>query len=522
MDRKIFSSLLLKLKPDFISGLQVSLIALPLSLGIALASGFPPMSGIISAIIGGMIVSRLCGSHLTINGPAAGLIVVVLASVENLGQGDFSLGYQYTLAAIFCAGILQIIFSKLRLGKYASFFPVSVVHGMMSAIGIIIIVKQLPIMLGIGVASKSILGILAELPFKIAGANMTMASIGILSLSILIIYPFLNFRPLKKIPAPVMVVVLTSFITYFLGSDIGIEPNMLLRIPANILMGLHLPNFSHALTFNFFIATITITLIASIESLLTSNAIEKIDSLKRKVNLNKDLFAIGVGTMTSSLLGGLPMISEVIRSSANVAHGAKSRWSNFFHGIFILVAILCFPTLLNRIPLAALAALLVFTGYRLSSPKEFIKVKKIGGEQLLIFVTTIVAILSTDLLIGVLSGILLKILVHLLRGVSLKEILRCHYNVIIKNQSELILKVNSALLFSNFFTVMNFFEKIPPQAKIVIDLTQANYIDHTSLELIHFEKFKIEALGGRLLILESSHHKAVSNHELAVRRLTIS
>jgi MFS superfamily sulfate permease-like transporter len=350
-------------RSDLQAGFLVFLIALPLCLGISVASGFPPSAGIITAIVGGLLVSRVSGSYLTINGPAAGLIVVVLAAVQVLGDGDAMAGYRYTLAAIVVASLLQILMGVFKLGQLSSFFPSSVVHGMLAAIGIIIMATQTHVMLGVTPESGSIFSIITQLPHSLSTMSLDIALIGFLSLLILIIWPLIG----SKIPAPVLVVLLGILFAWHFDLDkvSTIDgSNYLVALPDHFLAGFYFPDFSRITTPAFWGAVLSICLVGSLDSLLTATAIDKLDPYRRSTDLDRDLTAVGLGNLVAGLIGGLPMIAEIVRSSANINYGAKTAWANFFHGLILLVFVVLFTGIIQLIPLAALAALLVYTGYR--------------------------------------------------------------------------------------------------------------------------------------------------------------
>ena len=358
---------------DLMSGFLVFLIALPLSLGIAMASGLPPMAGILSAIVGGMFVSRINGSFVTIAGPAAGLIVVILDAVQSMGGGDPVAGYRYTLAAIVVAGLLQILLGFFKAGSLSAFFPTSVVHGMLAAIGIIIITKQIHVMLGSTPEPGSLFSSMAQVPHSILTMNGEIALIGIVSLVIMILWNKLHQPILSKIPAPIIVVLLAIGLGIFfdlgnqhiyhvphqlamLAHDDQVGPSYLVAISNHFLSSFYFPDFSKFLTFEFWEAVVSICLVGSLESLLTTVAVDKLDPYKRHSNLDKDIMGIGAGNTLSGLIGGSAMISEVVRSSANISNGAKTGWANFFHGSIMLLFVVLFPEVIHSIPLAALAA----------------------------------------------------------------------------------------------------------------------------------------------------------------------
>lgn len=410
---------------DAISGFIVFLLALPLSLGIAKASDFPPLMGLITAIIGGLVVSFLAGSQLTIKGPAAGLIVIVVGAVAEFGGGEQ--GWHWALGAMVVAGIVQILFGVFKLGKMVDFFPLSAVHGMLAAIGIIIISKQIPVLLDINPAEtkgKEPLHLLAEIPHFLATMDPKATLVGIVCLFVMLIWPLVD-HPIKKIPAP-LVVLLFAIPAELMLDFQHTEPayalvhigNLLENIKVNVSFdGLSMPGV-------FVKYVVMFALVGTLEALLTVKAIDMLDPWKRKSNPNKDLIAVGVGNVITAILGGLPMISEVARSSANVSNGARTRWANFFHGFFILVFVLLAVHLIELIPNTALAAMLITVGIRLAHPKEFAHTLSIGREQLLIFVVTIIVTLATDLLVGIGAGILTEIIINVVHGKPLSAIFK--------------------------------------------------------------------------------------------------
>jgi len=487
-------------KTDMVSGLIVFLIALPLCLGIAVASGVPPMAGIISAIVGGIIVSQINGSFVTINGPAAGLIVVIIASVDRLGGG--ALGYQTTLAAIVVAGIALFIMGQLKAGDLGEFFPSTVVHGMLSAIGIIIMAKQLPLMLGVKPPASEPLQLIANIPQIFAHLNPEIACIGFVSLIILIMHGMISNKAVKRIPAPIIVVIVSICLGgYFdlahahhdviAGHHIDVTPKFLVSLPNNPVEGVTFPNFGMIGAYAFWLSVVSIALVQGIESLLSAAAVDQLDPYRRRSNLSRDMSAIGLGSAISGMFGGLPMIAEIVRSTANIANGAQTRWANFFHGLFMLAAVVFCAALINKIPLAALAALLVFTGFRLASPKVFIEAYEIGKDQLFIFVTTILATLMTDLLVGVSIGICCKLVLHILRGAPVRSLFKARVTVIQGKNRDLIVEVKDALIFSNFISLKGQLLKLGTGKNMLLDLTATKLVDHTVMQrLLEFSKVR--------------------------------
>jgi MFS superfamily sulfate permease-like transporter len=531
-----WGGLLQNWRSDVLSGFLVFLIALPLCLGIAMASGFPPMAGIITAIIGGLLVSRLSGSFVTINGPAAGLIVVVLSAVQSLGQGDAMAGYRYTLAAIVVASVFQLLMGLGKAGRLSAFFPASVVHGMLAAIGIIIMAKQIHVLLGVKPDAKELIDTILAIPSSVVNLNSEIAFIGFTGLGLLIAWSFIKHPLLKMIPAPLLVVALGMMLERYFDLDhehvymflpsqeflphheFSIGPKFLVSIPDNFLAGFYFPDFGKIATVEFWSAVLSICLVGSLESLLSASAVDKLDPYKRYSDLNRDLAAVGVGNLICGLVGGLPMIAEIVRSSANVNNGAKTGWANFFHGLFLLVFVALFPHVIHEIPLAALAALLVYTGFRLASPKEFAKTMAIGLEQLVLFVITILGVLATDLLVGVAIGIVAKFVLHLLRGVKPSNLFKLFYSIEQAAADRYIVKVEGSAVFSNFMSLKSVMAGLPEGKNILFDLADIYLIDHTVMEFIDHYCHDYQARGGTCAIHGLDNHHAASKHPLAARK----
>ncbi|MFO1101675.1 MAG: SulP family inorganic anion transporter [Methylocystis sp.] len=523
-------------RADILSGFLVFLIALPLCLGISMASGFPPQAGIITAVIGGLLVSRIDGSFVTIMGPAAGLIVVILDSVQALGGGDAKAGYHYTLAAIVCASVIQTLMGLMKAGKMSAFFPSSAVHGMLAAIGIIIMAKQIHVMLGVKPDAQSLFATIGAIPASIRDMNPEVAIIGGLGLLILIAWSVVKNRRLKMIPAPIIVVIVGMALAQYFDLDdehiylflpetpflphheFTIGPKFLVSIPQNFLSGFAFPDFSLIASTLFWQQVVAICLVGSLESLLSAAAVDKLDPYKRTSDLNRDIAAVGVGNIICGLIGGLPMIAEIVRSSANVNNGARTGWANFFHGLFLLIFVALFPRLIHEIPLASLAALLVFTGYRLASPLEFKKTLAIGWDQLAVFVITIIGVLATDLLIGVAIGIVAEFLFHVWRSVNWKQVFKLHRNIVESEPGVYQVSIGGAAYFGNYLALKGDLAKLPKGKTIIFDLSESWCVDHTVMENLHHFCEDYESSGGRAEIRGLEQHVATSKHPLAPRK----
>jgi carbonic anhydrase len=516
---------------NIFSGLVVSLIALPLGLGLALASGAPPISGVISAVVGGIIVSILGGSNVTITGPGNGLVVAVLASITTLGNGDMYQGYLFTLAAIIISGGLIALLAFFNLGKIANFFPSSAIQGMLAAIGIIILAKQFHIMVGNLEASGSTIELLLSIPksiiecFKDPGRHAA-AIAGVSSLMIMIFYPKIRNRYFQLIPAPMWIVVLSVGLAYFyankLGMDHPISDEYLVSIPDNVFSKFPTPNFSKILEPDFLLAVFTLTLIASIESLLSIKAVDKLDSQRRRSNVNKDLKALGIATVVSGFLGGLNVVTVIARSSVNVNNNANNRSSNFFHAIFLVLFIWLFKDQLENIPFPALAAILVFTGYKLASPSVIERMSDIGKEQVLIFLVTLVATLLTSLIVGIAVGIVATLLVHifLTRSFTLffENIKNNNVDKYIEDDGKQHITVKHFSTFLNFFRLKNTLDAIEPSERVVVDLLQCNFVDHTVMENLWDYEQTFDKNNGEFEVIGLDLHNSESSHPFALRR----
>ncbi|MDB5273537.1 MAG: putative sulfate transporter, SulP family [Chitinophagaceae bacterium] len=520
-------------KQDMLSGFLVFLIALPLCLGISLASGFPPIAGIFTAIIGGILVSFIGGANVAIKGPAVGLIVIAIGAVTELGAGstDPMHGYKLALATVVISGILQTLLGILRAGSLSDFFPTSAVHGMLSSIGIIIVAKQIHVALGVKPEAKGPLGLLAEIPHSIMHMNPEVAIIGVVSLIILFTLPQIKNKYVKMIPAPMLVVLfavplgiyfdLQNVHKYmFNGSEFEIGPNFLVTLPENILEGIQSPDWSAIGTWVTWKYVIMFTLVGSLESVLSSKTIDILDPYKRKSKTNKDLMGVGIGNTLAGLIGGLPMISEIVRSSANINNGGKTKWSNFFHGCFLLLFVALLPGTIHQIPLAALGAMLIFTGYRLASPKVFKETLNVGKGQLTVFVFTMLVTLFTDLIIGIAAGIAMELFLQLMNGAKIQYLFSSNVSVHSKDKNEHTLTVNGVLTFSNYLGLKKKLDQFTTKDRLQLDLSNVEYMDHTVMEHLHHLGEDYHRDGGELKVVGADKLIPMSAHPLADRSLT--
>ena len=504
-------------KDDFISGFSVSLIALPLCLGIAIASGFPPLAGLITAIVGGIFASRLAGSFVTISGPAAGLIVISLGAIESLGGGGPETGfagYPHALGAIVVGGAFVMLFGLLKFGKLGDFFPSSAVHGMLAAIGIIIIIKQIFVALGVTAPKGEILEQAAEIPNAFGMMNKQAVIVALLTLGILIAHQYLKIKIIKMIPAPMWVLLIAVPVAQMIMTD----PKAFVDMPDNIFGadGIQFPSFAKIGESAFWIAVTGFALVSGIESLLSAKAVDGIDPYKRTANLNKDLVAMGSGSSLAATIGGLPMISEIVRSSANINNGGKTQWANFYHGLLLLVYVLVLSFAIELIPKAALAAMLVFTGFRLAHPREFKHVAHVGKAELTVFIATILGVLATDLLIGIAIGIVVNYVLVFAKGAAVKNLF-----VATATTNGNTVSFSGSLFFSNYLSVKKRVTQAMIDNKVIIDFAGVKMVDHTVMHHLETYRKQMKREGTEISYQHMEHLVPVSEDDLAERRAGI-
>lgn len=480
MKRTIEYYRIIWLKHDLPAGLSVFLVALPLCLGIALASGAPLYAGLLSGIIGGLIVSLLSGSQLAVSGPAAGLTTVVAAAIVSLGD------YKIFLLAVMVAGLFQLVLGLLKLGVIANYFPSSVIKGMLAAIGIILISKQIPLAIGYDQPNFWTSGFLHL--FEQAHGNITTKGAVLISFVSLVILAVLQqpfAKKLKVIPAPLLVVVfgiVANMIFTTSASAFSLKETQLVNIPSTVFSDISFPDFTKL----FSTAEIweyggVIGLLATLETLLCIEAIDKLDKRNRITPINRELVAQGIGNMTCGLLGAIPITAVVVRGAANVDAGGRTKLSAFTHGLFLLSAVLFIPVLLNKIPYASLAAILLITGYNLTKPKLYKNMWSLGWKQFLPFLITIVVILSTDLLIGVSIGLLISVYF------IIQNNFRAEYRITKTQQLGIetyYIKLNTNVTFLNKVKLRKTLDEVPEYSVLTIDGSECNFIDYDILEII--------------------------------------
>jgi len=479
------------IKGDWKSGIAVFLVALPLCLGIALASGAPLLAGLVAGIVGGTIVSLLSGSELSVSGPAAGLTIIVATAIIELGS------FPGFLVAVILAGVIQIALGLLKLGKIGGFFPSSVIRGMLVAIGIVIILKQIPHAIG------DDLDFIGELEFNQKDGKNTFSEIlasfstlkaGALLISaigLIILFSWTKlgetFRFMNALPASLFVVLAgvamnESFAIWAPDWYLGDSKDHMVNLPifastSEVWSGLVSPDWSFITNSKLYSIALTLAIVASLESLLSLEATDSLDPLKRISSPDKELLAQGVGNVASGLLGGIPITSVIVRSSTNVYSGAKSRMSGFFHGILLLAAVLALPLYLNKIPLACLASVLLYTGYKLAHPSAFKKVIAEGWKQWVPFLVTVAVVVGVDLLWGIFIGTLVGLIFVILTNYS-------SVFTVFQNGNEVLIKFQKDVTFLHKMSLKEILRKIPTGSEVYIDTTKVHFMDHDIKQLI--------------------------------------
>ncbi|WHZ27381.1 MAG: putative sulfate transporter [Nitrospira sp.] len=548
---------------DLVAGVQVALVALPLSLGVALASGAAPITGVISAIIAGLVFPLFGGAYITISGPAAGLAPALLAGMLTLGQGDLEAGYPLVLVAICLTGAAQVLLSVYKVGRFAMYFPMSVLQGMLAAIGMLIIIKQIPSLLGhLTPSTKSIPEAITLIPAQIIGMNPAVFAVGSITLALLFGLDsnmVKNQRWARNIPAPLLVVALGGVAGWMLH----FPDAYLIHVPKDVFaQGIHFPHFSEIwqrseLWFALLTTVVTLTLIDGTETLATIAAIDKIDPFHRKSDPNVTLRAMGMSNILSSLAGGLTIIPGGIKSTANVIAGGRTLWANFYCAIFMAIFVWFGTDLINRIPLTVLAGLLIFIGWRLCAPKIFLKVFSIGAEQLLVAVVCVaVTLYTSDILLGVIAGTVTKILVLCFDVVkaltverqfhagptksfsarvwtAFKELFgdpvirigdgRTHgasipvMSVAAKNMKHPYKIYLSSLSCMNLMKLDAKLKALPNYRDNFMIILSGHVVDHTAMEYLHQFRDQHVKAGHHCVILGTQHFLSHSDHRLAYR-----
>ena len=488
------SNLFNNLKTDIPASIVVFFVAIPLCLGIALASGAPLFSGLIAGIVGGVVVGAISGSQVGVSGPAAGLAAIVLTSIGTLG------GFENFLLAVVLGGVIQFLFGILKAGVIGYYFPSSVIKGMLTGIGIIIILKQIPHFFGYNATSEGSFAffqldgentfseIINSFNYISPGATM----IAFIGLFILLLWSNVlasKGKLFQLIQGPLVAVV--AGIVYFIAVDEnsfwGISSDLLVSVPvpedsASFLAQFRFPNFGAIGNPQIWITAFTIALVASLETLLCVEATDKIDPLKRVTPTNRELLAQGIGNIFSGLIGGLPVTQVIVRSSANIQSGGKTKMSAIIHGILLLISVILIPNLLNKIPLSILASILFIVGYKLAKPSLFKEMYLLGWKQFTPFIVTILGIIFTDLLIGISLGLMVGIVVILIKSFQNSHFL--HMEDVSNGQHKIKMTLAEEVTFFNKGAILKELDSLPHDSYLDLDVTKTRYLDNDIIEIL--------------------------------------
>ncbi len=506
------------LKNDIPASIVVFFVALPLCLGIALASDAPPLSGLIAGIIGGIVVGSLSGSKIGVSGPAAGLAAIVAGAIASLGS------FEIFLSAVVLAGVIQLLFGVLKMGVIGYYFPNSVIKGMLTGIGIIIILKQIPHFFGYDLEAEGADSFLEQSGENTFSAiahvidNITLGSliIGVLGLVLILFWDTILSKKhaIFKIIQGSLVAVLIGTILQILFSKtqgLAIEGKHLVQIPVPENLSefgslLRFPNFDQIFTMDVFVVAFTLALVASLETLLSVEATDKLDPDKNITPPNRELFAQGVGNMVSGLIGGLPVTQVIVRSSANVQSNAKSKMSAILHGILLLVAVIAIPNLLNHIPKSVLAAVLILVGFKLAKPSLFKKMFALGWTQFVPFIVTVIVIIFTNLLIGIFTGLAIGVIVILVKSYQNSMFLN-------KKESETdnIIEMTFAeeITFLNKASIQKELFNLPENSRLELDIRKTTFLDYDIVEIL--EDFVVQAKNKNIFVHLKSERGIVDN-----------
>ena len=515
---------------DGVAAFSMAMVTIPLCLGIALASGVPPMAGLFSAIMGGLIATLFRSSQLTMNGPAASLIVVTLSCIELLGDGNALAGFRYFLAATVVAGVFLMLFGLLRLGRYGDIFSRSVIYGVLGAIGLIILGKQMPVALGAESWALTPMESLEEIPELFLRQNPIVGLITLGSVALLVLQAYTKTRWIQMIPGPVWVIGFSMIMAYVLnldephtveamGQSFALGPDLLVYLPENIWENVVYPDFSKWDHFYFWQIVVTITLIVSIETVISAKAMDKIDPLGRQTNLNKDLFACGLSSIFSACIGGLPVITAV-----PMYYGAKTKWANLFQALMLVVFVLFLPVFAKGVPLAALATLLIFTAYKLASPKIFKDTFRLGLEQFVVLISTLLMILFNGLLWGIAFGFAVTIFLQYSQSnLEFKQfwryLLRPDIQVEERADGQIYVAINGVINFINILQLKNTLRSASKKDLLILDLSNTRLVDSAVLEYLNEEVERYDLPNLNFDIIGLDAHETSSRHPNAMHVL---
>src|SRR6201997_2739484 len=536
---------------DLRSGFTVAMISLPFSMGIAITSGAPPICGIVSAIIAGFVLPFLGGSYVTISGPAAGLAPALFAGMIMLGHARLgrgastsellAVGYPLVLVAIAIAGVLQVILAKLKVARLSAIFPAAAIQGMLAAIGLMIIVKQIPLFMGVKFEAHEFWAVLGEAPRHVQSMSHQTVALGVGCLAALFVLSVLPGRLLKVMPPPVWVFFVGTVVSTFI---LKLDKSHLINVPDSLEHGVVFPHFGEAFTHAALLLPLAYLVVALLfidatESLATLAAVDNIDPYRRRSDPDRTLLAMGVSNGASSMLGGLTIIPGMVKSTANVMAGGRTQWANFYNACFLLTFVLFGRYVIDMAPTAVLGAILVFIGYKLCKPAVWLKIARVGTEQLVVFTLTVFVTVTTDLLIGILTGVGVELLLnlwyvglwHTLRNGSefAKPSFAVRFASLFRNpvsqresdEGTYHLYLDGPLVCFNLFHVIRELGQLPQGTHTVYlhVSSRVPLVDHTTGQSLRYflEEFSGQDQSPRLVIEGWDHMRGLSKHETSTR-----
>jgi MFS superfamily sulfate permease-like transporter len=522
--------ILSSIRYDFPASIVVFFVAVPLCLGIALASGAPLFSGLIAGIVGGTVVGMISNSSLGVSGPAAGLTVIVLTAIQTLGS------FEIFLVAVVLAGVIQVILGLVKAGVIAYYFPSSVIKGMLTAIGIIIILKQIPHALGYDEDYEGDFGFVqpdgqntfSELVHMLDAITPGAIVVSMVSLSIIFLWEahlVKKYPVLKYVQGPLVAVIfgiLYQVITAQYFPQWSLTNQHLVTVPVSENVGEFLsqfttPDFSSIFQSDVWIVAFTLAIVASLESLLSTEATDKLDPYKRITNTNRELIAQGSGNIISGLIGGIPVTQVILRSSANIHSGAKTKLSTIIHGMLLLLCVILIPNILNMVPLAVLASILLVIGYKLANPEVFRQMARLGWSQFLPFIATIIGIVFTDLLKGIAVGIVVAIIILLRNTYKNSHLLRRESNG--SGPEKVKMTLAEEVVFLNKGRIKKELIGLPSGAHLTIDMSRSVLVDHDVLEIIDEFKGQAKSKNIDVVLIKNKRDKHSMKHELHVHNV---
>ncbi len=507
-------------KSEFFSAFFVFTLSLPFAISLAFAAHLPITSGLISAIVGGVLITFFGGSHLTIKSPTLAMVPLMIVAVQTLGSGYLATGYKFVFAVVAVAGILQILLGLTKIGEWLSTIPEVIIYGVLAHIGVIIFTYQIHYLIGAEPSTTEPLWALLEFPSNfIYQLKPNIAFIGITSLILLFIFASFKYRLTSILSGSLLVLGWGLLMSFYFDVRSNEGEAYLLELSRNQADWFTWPDFSRIHTLHSIEFILVIALFGSLETILNVKAIDALDFYRRKSYLNRELMAVGLGNLVCGLLGGMPLISTILHSSINVNTGAKTRWSNFINGIFLILFMLFLVKLIRYIPVASVAAIVLYFGYSLASPKLFKDIQHTGKDQLLIFMITLLSSLGGGILVGLCAGYVSYLLIFLWINRDFKSLFRSTVKIVNYGNQRSKVMVRSVAVASNYLHLKRQIDQISEGSQIYLDFTKSQIVDHSFLELVYHHPYNYNTTEGSIELQGLEDHDVVSDHPLSTRLL---